>query len=368
MLAAGAVAAAAMPAQAELANGIQAVVHDAVITYQQVEILNAKAFDQLRRDYAGQPGQRELFLRKAAEVQTNNVEKLVNDQLVLHEFKTAGYNLPESIVDDEVQERIKARYGDRMTATRTLAEDGITYDRYREQVRDQIILAAMRQKNVSAEIIISPHKVESYYQAHRDEFKMDDEAKLRVIVLAQSPEPGAPSAQKLAEEILAKLKEGAAFAEMASVYSQGSQRNQGGDWGWKELSQLNKMLADIASSLQPGQHSGVLSRSAGDDFWLCQYENGRPTLGRHYLVDPASRKEKLVEEQRFDDAAAAANLPPPQEFYLILVEDKRVAHFKPLSEVRDQIEQDLRLQERGRLEKRWYERLRKKTFVSYFLP
>jgi hypothetical protein len=59
-------------------------------------------------------------------------------------------------------------------------------------------------------------------------------------------------------------------------------------------------------------------------------------------------------------------MPGPQEFYLMLVEDKRPAHVRPLEEVRDEIEKELIVQERARLQKKWVERLRAKAFVRYF--
>jgi hypothetical protein len=171
---------------------------------------------------------------------------------------------------------------------------------------------------------------------------------------------------KLAGEVLAKLNEGATFVEMATVYSEGSQRKQGGDLGWWELSRLNRGLADTAASLQAGQHSGVMSRSAGDDYWVCQYSNGVATVGRHYVADTVLKKENLEEERRFDSATAVTNLPPPTEFYLMLVEDKRPARFKTLLEVRQQIEKDLVTQEQKRLETQWIAKLKKKTFVRFF--
>jgi hypothetical protein len=122
----------------------------------------------------------------------------------------------------------------------------------------------------------------------------------------------------------------------------------------------------MANSLQPGQRSGVTSRSAGDDYWVCQYENGQVTLGRHYVTDPVLKKETLAEERRFESAAAATNLPPPQEFYLMLVEDKRPAHLKPLAEVREEIEKDQKMEDENRLQKQWIQRLKEKVFVRYF--
>lgn len=129
---------------------------------------------------------------------------------------------------------------------------------------------------------------------------------------------------------------------------------------------MNKSLADTAVSLQPGQHSGVLSRSAGDDYWVCQYENGAVTVARHYIADTVLKKENMVEERKAGEGLPLSTLPPPAEFYLMLVEDKRAARFKPLVEVREQIERDLQTQERARLEKQWVDKLKKKTFVRVF--
>ena len=313
MVAAGVVMGCALHARAELANAIQALVHDSVITYQDVQTLNEQTAGLLQRQYGNQP---EVFRQRMASVQTNNLEKLLEEQLILHEFKTAGYNLPESVIEDEVRDRIHAKFGDRATLTKTLQAEGVTFEQFKERIRDQFIIEAMRHKNVSSEIIVSPHKVEVYYLAHREEFKLEDEVKLRMIVVNQSTDTNAPQARKLAEEILAKVKEGASFAEMAAVYSQGSQRHQGGDWGWVEKSVLRKELAEVAFSMKPGERSGVIET--------------------------------------------------PEACYLMLVEDTRKAHYKSLSEVRDQIERDLVLEERRRLEQQWVERMKKKTFVRYF--
>jgi len=298
------------PATAELANGIQAIVHDSVITYQQVQTLNLQTVPELQRQYGNQ---REVMYEKARQIQTNNVEKLMNEQLILHDFKTAGYSLPESVIDDMVRERIKADFGDRRTLIKTLEARGMTTEKFRETVREQVILRAMREKNISSEILISPHKIETYYDEHKAEYKVEDQVKLRMIVLTKSTDS---NAKQLAEEISQKLKEGVPFAEMATIHSQGSQRKDGGDWGWVEKSVLRKELAEIAFGLKPGERSGVIETA---------------------------------------DAC-----------YVMLVEDTRSAHYKPLVDVRDQIDQVLTLEERGRLEKQWVNKLRKKTFTKYY--
>jgi peptidyl-prolyl cis-trans isomerase SurA len=320
--------------------------------------------------------QTEIYLKKVSDARNDSLEQLIERQLILRDFKVT-FDQPErqAIIDKEINKEVDQELdaeirtrtgGNRMTFMQTLQAEGITLERHRQQIRDRIVITWLRQKNISSELIMSPHRVEVYYLAHREEFKVQEEVKLRMIVLKCPADSAVPKTEKLAEEILRALKEGATFAEMATIHSEGSQRNQGGDLGWWEPSRLNKGLADTTVSLQAGQQSGVMSRSAGEDYWVCQYSNSVPVLGRHYIVDTTLKKEVMSEERRFADAAMSTNLPPPIEFYLMLVEDKRPERFKTLTDVREQIEKDLLTEERSRLEKQWIAKLKKKTFVRVF--
>lgn len=301
-------------ARGAFANGIRAVVHDSVITSHQVEFLTSqtRAAEELRRQYAND---RETYQKKVAEVLNENMEDLVERQLIIQEFKSAGYNMPESLIDEEVQSRIKSRFGDRRTATKTLQAQGITYEKFREQIRDQFIVEALRGKYVASEILISPYKVEQYYLANQSKFKLEDQVKVRMIVLKKGAAES-PAVRARADEIYTKLKEGADFKEMATLYSEGSQRAQGGDWGWAERSTLRKELADVAFTLKAGEFSQVIEL--------------------------------------------------PDACYLLKADEIKAAHVRPLKEVRDEIEQVLIGQERNRVEKQWIAKLRKKTFVRYY--
>src|SRR5438128_9448310 len=90
----------AVQLQAELANGIKAIVHDSIITVEDVESLTAEAGRALWRQYHDQP---EVLEKKLAEARTDNLEQLLARQLILHDFKTAGYNLPETVIEEMVQ-------------------------------------------------------------------------------------------------------------------------------------------------------------------------------------------------------------------------------------------------------------------------
>jgi parvulin-like peptidyl-prolyl isomerase len=298
-------------ARAQYANGIKAIVQDAVITLAEVEQYAKPTAEALLRQYRGQP---QTFQQKLAAEMDKGLEELIERELVLFDFKSAGYNFPEAIIDESVEDRIRGQYGDdRSKLIKSLQARGMTYEKFRQNLREQVIVEALTAKNVSQEIFISPHKIESYYIAHQDKYKLEDQVKLSMIVLNKNSDaPAGP----LAEEILRKLKEGAAFGEMASVYSQGSQRRERGSWGWVEKSVLRKVLAEAAFKLKPGEISDIIDT--------------------------------------------------PEAAYIMLVEDRRTSHVRPLTEIRDEIERQLKTEEQSRLSKLYIDLLRKKTFVLYF--
>lgn len=296
--------------RADLADGIRAIVNDKVITFQEVNDLTEPAVDVLRQEYADDPS---LFDQKYNATLADGLETLIENQLILNEFATKYNPLPESAVDELVADRIRDKFGDRITCIRTLQAQGMTFEKFREEVRDQYIISQLRYRNESGDnIIISPYKIETYYKLHQDDFKVGDQVKLRMIVLNKLS-PDDPGTRKKADAILARIREGDSFAQLASMYSQDPEQ-RGSDW--METSVLRQELANAVATLQPGQTSGVIETA--------------------------------------DDC------------YILRLEDKRPAHVRPLSEVRDSIQQTLRTQQQSVAEQRWINGLKKKAFIRIF--
>jgi len=292
-------------------DGIMAVVADRVITKAEVVEITRPAADSLSRQYAGQP---DVFDQKLNQAYMDSTKLLVERALILHSFEADGYRMPDGIIEQALQDRIRDRFGDRVTLMKSLQQQGMTYEQFRKQVRDQYIEGAMRNQNVQREVVVSPFKIQTYYKAHIDDFKIEDQVKLRMIVLNKTSENDT-NTLALAREIQSKLKEGATFSDMAAVYSQGSQQHQGGDWGWVERSVLRKELADVAFTLAPGQ-----------------------------VGDP---------------------IDAPDAVYVMMVEEKKAASAKALADVRIEIEKTLRAQQQAEIQKNWIDGLAKKTFIRY---
>ena len=192
-------------AQPELVNGVQAVVHDSVVTLSDVQILTMPAEKVLFDRYKAQT---EIYLKKVSDARNDSLEQLIERQLILRDFKVT-FDQPErqaiidkeinKEVDQELDSEIRTRTGgNRMTFMQTLQAEGITLERHRQQIRDRIIITWLRQKNISSELIVSPHRVEVYYLAHREEFKVQEEVKLRMIVLKCPTDSAVPKTEKLA--------------------------------------------------------------------------------------------------------------------------------------------------------------------------
>jgi parvulin-like peptidyl-prolyl isomerase len=315
---AGAFLSGILPARAELVTAVAVVVNDSVVTLGEIKDQIEGAAPRLLNRFGNDKASLD---REVARLRVDSVEQMVEDKLILHDFLVSGYvtNLLEAVIDDQILEIIRKDYhGDSALLTQTLHKQGITREMFRRRQRERFIINYMVYQNSShpSKILISPLKIDQYYQSHTNDYKLEDQVKLRMIVLPKSSESAPGSATRLAGEILAKIDSGVPFAEMASVYSSGSQRAEGGDRGWVNRTYFKPELAEAAFSLKPGQHSGIIEQ--------------------------------------------------PEACYLMMVDEVKSAHVRPLAEVRGDIELKLRNDENLRLKKLWIERLKRKSFVSYY--
>src|SRR5437016_521586 len=194
-----------------MVNGIAARVNDAIITFQQIE---AEMDEPERLLHARLRNEPEVLKQRIAELRNNTVELLIERLLILDDFNTnPNYKLNESIVEEAIRRRIRDKFGDRARMIKTLEQQGIKLETFRQRIKEEIIVNAMEFKNVGSGIVISPYKIETEYGLHLDDMKVDDEVKLRMIFLANKTDRDAQATKKKAEEILSRIKGGAAFAE-----------------------------------------------------------------------------------------------------------------------------------------------------------
>src|SRR6266699_4360291 len=241
--------------EAQVVDGIAAVVNGEVITYSQVRMLSDPREKLLRSQFTG----KELE-NKLKEVRQLALKDLIDRRLVIQAFKKESYQIPDHVVDQRVHEIIRESFGgDRNTFIKTLEAQNYSLGEFKEKELERIMVQAMRSHNVKTNAIISPTKVEGYYRKHRDEFTSKEQIKLRMIMIPGHADTGNSAAQKaMAEEVLGKLASGAEFDQMAQVYSEDSTRDMGGDWGWIEHKTLAAPLEKIAFNMPVGRISNII--------------------------------------------------------------------------------------------------------------
>lgn len=292
-------------------NGIAAKVNAKIITQAQVR----SVLEPWVRGNMGRLS-KDDFNRQWLKLQKETIDNLVAHELVLHDYKVSGYLLPETVVDEQIQRRIREQYGDRMTLAKSLRAKGGTIEKFKTSVREQIIVEQMYHIKVSSDIIVSPQKIRDYYESHQDEYEIEEQVQLRQIFINQPADAPPDRALAMTGEILLKLDDGASFEEMARIYSEGVYAAEGGARGWVGRSVLPDDVAKVAFSLKKGARSGVIA---------------------------------------IKDACL-----------IMKVEDIRGKSVQPLTDVADDIELSLIGEERSRLHAQYINRLKTRQYIKYF--
>ena len=282
---------------AEVIDGIAAVVNGDVITFSQVQEVAAPEEQSLKQQYTGQE-----LIDKIKETRLSVLNDLINRQLILQEFKKKEFNLPDYVVEEQVQEIIKDEFGgDRQAFVRTLQAQGFTLNKFRDKEKEKITVQVMRQNQLKDNNFTpSPEAVTAYYNANKQEFATPAQVKLRMIVLNSDPlvSDSSKTTKQMADDIREKATHGGDFATLAKTYSMDGTAENGGDWGWVDEKTLNQDLTKTAFALKKAEVSSVVQ--IGDSYYLlyCEDRKDPNTTALNDVRDNISKKLSQIERQK----------------------------------------------------------------------
>ncbi len=219
---------------------VVAYVNEYAITLGDVETIIAPQARFLRsRSDAEAEANLETLRRRA-------LEHLIETRLILDAYEAQEGRIPDWAVDQHMDEIVRMEFkGDRNALVRMLAQHRMTLEQWRDDLRQSMIVSAMRSTAVGRNIAVSPGDKKAFYEERRDLFRTDMHVRLRMIVLR-------PQEASLAESIRNQLLEGADFGTLARQYSQGPRRGEGGEWGWVNVEDLRPELAERARQTPVG--------------------------------------------------------------------------------------------------------------------
>ncbi len=276
----------AAPGRIDLLDRIVAVVNKEVIT--QFELT-----DRIDRV------QKELQRRGTSGVDRKEIEHQVLERLVVEKVQLQYARETGMRVDDLELDRTVNRVAEnnKLSLTefrRRLEGDSIPFDRFREDLRNEILLSRLRDREVTSKLTVSEGEIENLLAEQSDKAESGTEYNL-AHVLVRVPEQ-ATSAQvearrTRAEEVVKRLKEGADFAQLAATYSDAPDALQGGAIGWRNQQRLPELFVEALAGLKPGDLSRVFRSPAG--FHVIKLLDARGA-GAPQMVEQAHVRHILV--------------------------------------------------------------------------
>lgn len=166
----------ARPASGILIDSYAAVVNGKVITVGDVLAALQPAQERLAASHQGAELEQRL-----AEEYTAVRDALVETELILLDFEAQGGTLPDRAIEDHINSVIHERFNnDRAAFLRALAAERLTFSEWRKQMKDQLIVQIMRQREVSSKILITPFDLQQAYQRRLDDFSSPERLRLRM--------------------------------------------------------------------------------------------------------------------------------------------------------------------------------------------
>lgn len=235
-----------------------AVVNDEVITRHDLRVRLDSALAQLKRQGV-QPPPREVLERQV-------LERLVVDRVQLQLARDMGLRVDDAQLEQALQ---RIANGNRMTLAQfraALEKDGIAFASFREEIRAEMTIARVREREVDSKIFISDGEIDNYLSGLSTPGGAGEEYRLAHILL-RAPESASPEQiQKLrakAEQVLDRLRKGDDFGQLAASYSDAPDGMKGGDLGWRPIDRLPAIFAEASGRLKVGEVSPILRSSNG---------------------------------------------------------------------------------------------------------
>lgn len=265
---------------------IVAVVNNEVITSNDLNNRMAMVVKQLQAQSTQLPPQDAL--------KKQLLERMINDMVQMQEAKETGIRVDDATLDKALQ-RIADENNLSMTEfRRRLEEDGVRWQKFREEVRGEVIMSRLREREVESGINVTEAEVDTQLSLEAREATTDQEFRLAhilVLVPEQATSAQIEARRKRALQALSELRKGAEFAQISAQYSDAPDALQGGNLGWRPSGRLPAIFLEALTPLKSGEITDILRSANG--FHIVKLldrrgRNAQPTIQqthvRHILV------------------------------------------------------------------------------------
>jgi peptidyl-prolyl cis-trans isomerase SurA len=235
-----------------------AVVNDEALTQYDLDVQKRQVIQQMQAQKVPPP--------PGDVLDKQLLERLIVDRALMQYAKETGVRVDDTQVERTIQ---RIAQDNKMTADQFRAaveREGLSYARYREDMRNEITIQRLRDREVDSRISVSDAEVDNFLATLAAQTGGETEYRLaHVLVLV--PEQASPdqidAKRRRAEEALKQIQAGADFAQVAAGFSDAPDALKGGDLGWRAPARLPTVFSEPVRGMKPGEVSGVLRSSTG---------------------------------------------------------------------------------------------------------
>mgnify|MGYP001231090722 CR=1 FL=1 len=289
-----------LQSQAEVLDRIVAVVEDDVILEHELDNEVASIAAKLRSGNVGIPP--EYVLRKQV------LERMIVDKLQRQMAAKSGIQVSEEMLQNSVNE-IASRNGLSVDAFRSeLERQGMSYKSFEDNLRNEIITNQLRGREIGSRIKVTDAEVNHFMETQGKIASVNSQYHLGHILIAVSQSASSTAIQKAsqkAEQVVADLRGGKDFKQMAISVSNDDNALKGGDLGWRSMGQIPTLFTDVVATMNNGDVSDPIRSPSG--FHIIKVlgvEGG----GQHIITKTKVRHILIKTNELVDDAEAKKRL------------------------------------------------------------
>ena len=242
-----------LPARAAELDRVAAVVNGDAILASEVERRSRHLAYDLRQSGSPLPSRNSLVRR--------SLDELVLERLQLGVADRLGMRVSDADLDRAVESIARRHNATVATMSGSLEANGIPFSEFRDRVRTDLLVDGVRRSEVFNRIEVSDAEIDRFL-ARPDQTPTEvDEFLVGHILIPRSGDEDAK--RKLAEDVLARLRAGEAFSDLARRHSSGSRASEGGILEWRSAAALPSLFAGLVPRLVPGETSGIIEDESG---------------------------------------------------------------------------------------------------------
>ncbi|MGZ8209058.1 MAG: peptidylprolyl isomerase [Burkholderiales bacterium] len=275
------------PRQAVVLDRIVAVVYDEAITARELEDRTQFAMKQLAQQGTSPPPK--------AVIERQLLERLVSDRVQLQFAKETGLRVEDADLDRAIGRIAEQNKLTVQQLRETLERDNVPYAKFREDIRSEIIMTRLREREVDQRIVVTESEIDALLASSAGGEMRSDEVNLShiLVVVPENASPEQVQARRArAEEALAQLTKGTDFKQVAAAFSEAPDALQGGSMGWRAGERLPSLFYDAVNAMKPGEVSAVLRSANGFHILKLNERRGAAAVGGTQV--PASVQQTHV--------------------------------------------------------------------------